>query len=142
MSRFFFLVLVTFSSCFVYGEQILDCMRPVYLDDPTFEQGSELFFQIFWDEQKGVKVILTTGAYDAEEFLAEGLEDRKNLNREDRSLYVEWKNPAPIRLVLRQFNSRWYGEFWFSEGYKSKLLSILPGRDIGLACVEKGSLKI
>lgn len=139
------LLLTSILSLFLFttslqAEQILECMQPVNLDDPSFQQGSELFFDIFWDKEKGVKVVLTKGTLETEVFIAEGLEERKHLDLEDRSLYVEWKNPAPITLVLRQFSTRWYGVFWFSEGLKTNLVSILPGREIDLSCIEKGPL--
>lgn len=122
------------------AKKILECMQPVHLDDPNFQQGSELFFDIYWDNEKGVKIVLTKGTLETEVFLKEGSEERKNLDLADRSLYIEWKNPAPITLVLRQFDTRWYGGFWFSEGLKTDLVTILPGRDLDLSCIEKGPL--
>lgn len=122
------------------AEQILECMQPVNIDDPNFQQGSELFFDIYWDNERGVKIVLTKGTLETEVFIDEGLEERKHLDLQDRSLYVEWKKPAPITLVLRQFDTRWYGVFWFSEGLKTDLVSVLPGREIDLSCIEKGPL--
>lgn len=145
MTNFNFLAKLLFSILVLFSlpteaERILECMRPVHLDDPNFQQGSELFFDIYWDEAKGVKIILTTGELKTEVFLDEGLEERKHLDLADRSLYVEWKKPAPITLTLRQFDTRWYGGFWFSEGLKTELVDILPGRDLDLSCIERGPL--
>ncbi len=135
------LIFLIFFGSFAKAELILQCMRPVHLDDPNFQQGSELFFDIYWSDDQGVKIVLTKGTYETEVFLSEGKEYTRYLDLNDRSLSVEWKEPANITLAMRQFDTRWYGSFWFSEGLKTELLDILPGRDLDLSCIEKGRLK-
>src|SRR5690606_19816957 len=125
----------------VSAEHILQCMRPVFLDDPTFIQGSELFFDIYLDESAGVEVILTKGTLEKEVFLDEGIEKHFHLDVKERTFYAEWESPSNITLVLRQIGNRWMGGFWFSDGLKTSLVNILSGRDIDLHCVERGRLK-
>ncbi len=121
------------------GELILQCMQPVNLDDPNFVQGSELFFDIYL-EGEGVTVWLTKGTLEKDVlFIAEDAL-RVHLDEEDRSLSAEWSLPSKVSLVVRQFETRWHGEFWFSEGLNTSILKVLPGRDVQISCVEKGRL--
>lgn len=126
------------------GRKILECMQPVNIDDPNFHQGDELFFDIYLDGDKGLNVVMTTGKMESEVLFESKNTGRWNLDLEDRSISSTWvispDNKQEVRLVARQFQSRWYGEFWFPDGMKSKLIEVLPGRDIGLSCIEKGPL--
>lgn len=123
------------------SKQILECMQPVNLNDPNFVQGSELFFDIFLSEEGLVEIRLTKGNLESEIFLSQGAERSSQLSEEDGLFFVEWEKPSKISLVIRDFGDRWRGEFWFSEGYKTSLVEILPGRDLDLSCLPKGRLK-
>lgn len=138
------LILILFLSLptLALSEQILECMQPVNLDDPNFVQGSEVFFDLFLDDEKGLTVNLTRGSLEREVFLPQGSESKVQVHIEEGLFYAEWEKPSKISLVIRDFGDRWRGEFWFSEGYKTSRVEIWPGRDLDLACIPKGRLKL
>lgn len=137
----FLLLLMAFCSFQASAEQILSCVRPVHLDDPNFIQGSEMYFDIFLNDESGIEVTLTMGSLKSEVFLDEGIEKKFKLNESLRTLMVEWDRPSKIALVLRQMGKNWVGGLWFSEGLKTALANVPAGRDIELKCVGKGRLK-
>ena len=116
---------------------ILDCMQPVYLDDPTFQQGSEKYFDIFLVDGKKVQVELTTGELQREVILFAEDNTTASDSIKDGDFHAFWDGPHKVALILRDFGTRWRGMLMFPDGYQSERLNMDPGAEIDLACVLK-----
>jgi hypothetical protein len=117
--------------------QILDCMEPVYLDDPNFQQGSEKFFDIFEVDCKA-EVKFTGGDLKNEIILSADKNTQYNFDFDGASFYATWNTAqGKVALVLRDFGNRWRGNLIFPGGYQSETLQMAAGSEVDLACVLK-----
>ncbi|KYG61403.1 hypothetical protein AZI86_16955 [Bdellovibrio bacteriovorus] len=116
--------------------KILDCMQPVYLDDPNFQQGTEMFFDVLSVDGK-FEVKFTSGDLRSETIFKSEANAKSIMSVESASFYASWNTPARVDMVLRDFGTRWRGLIMFPEGYQSETLTMAPGSEVDLACVLK-----
>ncbi len=120
---------------------ILTCMQPVYLDDPNFVQGSEKFFDVYQSSEGKVQVAMTTGDLRKEVIFKSENTAHANFDFNEIIVSASWKGEQGVTMALRDFETRWYGEFWFPNGFKSQLLNQVPGSNIELSCIRPKNSK-
>lgn len=116
--------------------KVLDCMQPVYLNDPNFQQGTELFFDVLSVDGK-FEVKFTSGDLRTETIFKSDANTKSIMSTQSASFYASWNTPGRVDMVLRDFGTRWRGLIMFPEGYQSETLTMAPGTEIDLACVLK-----
>lgn len=120
--------------------KILDCMQPVYLDDPNFQQGAEKFFDILSVDGK-FEVKYTSGDLRSQTILLSANNTSGYFSLEEGSFYSTWSTQGRVDIVLRDFGTRWRGALMFPNGFQSGILNLPAGAEIDLACVLKPDAK-
>lgn len=139
MKKMILTAMVLLSSISVQAQEkikVLDCMQPVYLDDPNFQQGTEMFFDVLSVDGK-FEVKFTSGDLRTETILKSDANSKSSMSVENASFYASWNTPGRVDMVLRDFGNRWRGLIMFPQGYQSETLQLAPGAEIDLACVLK-----
>lgn len=139
MKKMILSAMVLFAAVGVQAQEkvkVLDCMQPVFLDDPNFQQGSEMFFDVLSVDGK-FEVKFTSGDLRSETIFKAEANTKSIMSFQNASFYASWNTPGRVDMVLRDFGNRWRGVMMFPEGYQSETLTMAPGAEVDLACVLK-----
>lgn len=118
-------------------QKLLTCKRINSIMFGHFEQGDELYSDVYLDQTGKLSLIVENDYGDQVVNVTAAQNLRTGVHIENSMISAEWQSDKKVQLVLAYFGGvNWSGMITFPAGWESERFSAAPGQELEISCRE------
>lgn len=118
-------------------QKLLTCKRMNSIMFGQFQQGDELYSDIYLDQSGKLSLVVENDYGDKVVNVTAAQNLRTGLHIENSMISAEWQSENKVQLVLAYFGGvNWSGMITFPAGWEAERFSAVAGEELEITCRE------